>query len=234
MPPELSAQMSTISPDPKADPARGPSTIAALASNGAEEREAAWAAFVATYTPLLLRVMRTIALDHDAAMDMYTFALGQLREGEFRRLLAYHIAPDCSFETWLAVVARRLALDHHRSKYGRVRSDESAAKDAQRERRRLVDLVAEDVAPELATADPDPASQLEKAELLHALEASLTTLAPKDKLLLRYRFGDDLPAREIARLLQFPTVFHVYRRVNALLAACRGALQQRGFGARDA
>jgi DNA-directed RNA polymerase specialized sigma subunit len=48
-------------------------------------------------------------------------------------------------------------------------------------------------------------------------------------LLLRLRFDDDLTAQEIAKLLQFPSPFHVYRRVNALLGVLRRALEQRGF-----
>jgi DNA-directed RNA polymerase specialized sigma24 family protein len=89
------------------------------------------------------------------------------------------------------------------------------------------------VQPELATANPGPAAALEQAEILEALEAALGELAPRDKLLLRYRFDDDLPAREIARLMRFATVFHVYRRVNAILAACRSALQKRGIRGSD-
>jgi hypothetical protein len=45
------------------------------------------------------------------------------------------------------------------------------------------------------------------------------------------RFEHDLPVREIARLLRYPTPFHVYRTLNALLAELRLAL--RGRGVRD-
>ena len=46
------------------------------------------------------------------------------------------------------------------------------------------------------------------------------------------RFEDDLPVREIAKILRYPTPFHVYRTLNALLADLRRALRQRGV--RDA
>lgn len=198
------------------------------------ERERAWEQFVHTHTGLLLRVARAVTNDHDAAMDAYTFVLGQLREDDFRRLLAYHTTSGCSFTTWLAVVARRLCLDHYRSKYGRARTDDAQAKEAQRERKRLVDLVAGEVELDLAATTPDPAASLEQAEILAALDAALTALAPRDRLLLRYRFDDDLPAREIARLMDFPSAFHVYRHINALLASCKRVLLTKGFRGSDA
>lgn len=228
--PDLSALISTTSPGPPADAVRTvPVDIALMGSSISAEREGAWDRFVASCTPLLLRVARATAYDHDAAMDAYAFVLGQLREDDFRRLLAYRATTGCSFETWLAVVSRRLCLDHYRSKYGRSRSDDPHAKDAQRERRRLVDLVAVAVEPEVGTPNPDPAAALEQAEMLEALESVLGELAARDRLLLRYRFDDGLSARAIVRLMGFPTVFHVYRRVNVLLASCRSALHRKGF-----
>ena len=204
-----------------------------MGSSVSAEREGAWDRFVASCTPLLLRVARATAYDHDAAMDAYAFVLGQLREDDFRRLRSYQATTSCSFETWLAVVTRRLCLDHYRSRYGRPRSDNPQAKEALCERRRLADLVAVAVEPELATASPDPAAALEQSEILNALEAALSELEPRDKLLLRYRFDDDLPAREIARLMRLPSVFHVYRRVTALLSACRSTLLKKGFRGDD-
>ena len=59
------------------------------------------------------------------------------------------------------------------------------------------------------------------------------TLTPRDRLVLRYRFDDDLSAREIARLLKFRTQFHVYRRITAILASCRQALAAKGVRGRD-
>ena len=233
--PDLSTLISTTSPGPPVDAVRRvPPDIASMGSSVSTEREGAWDRFVASYTPLLMRVARATAYDHDAVMDAYTFVLGQLREDDFRRLLAYRATTGCSFETWLAVVARRLCLDHFRSKYGRPRSNSPQAKEAQGERRRLADLVAVAVEPELATANPDPATALEQTELLNALEATLAELAPRDKLLLRYRFDDDLSAREIARLMRLPSVFHVYRRVTSLLNSCRSALGKKGFRENDA
>ena len=65
-------------------------------------------------------------------------------------------------------------------------------------------------------------------ELHHVLEAAVARLAPADRVLLKLRFEDELPAREIAAVLRLPTVFHVYRRLNALLTELRVTLRNRG------
>jgi hypothetical protein len=48
-------------------------------------------------------------------------------------------------------------------------------------------------------------------------------------LLLKYRFEDALPASRIARLMSFPTPFHVYRRLNTILVSLRRTLQAAGI-----
>ena len=230
------AGASAAPPAAPSDAPTPPSRLRGLDSTVPAERDRAWDAFVAEHSALLIRVARIMTLDHDAAMDAYTFILGQLRDGNCKRLAAYRPNDGCTFETWLAVVARRLCLDHHRHKYGRARGDDAKSQEAQRERRRLVDLVSVelDLQPELATSDPSPDAGLHKAEILEALRAVLGDLPPRDKLLLRYRFDDDLSAAHIMRVMKFRSVFHVYRRVNAIIALCRSALQRAGFKATDA
>ena len=74
----------------------------------------------------------------------------------------------------------------------------------------------------------DPELSLREAELRSALGASLQELAPRDQLLLRLRFEYDLKAKEIARLMGFPTPFHVYRRLKSRLGRLRRHLEDRG------
>ncbi len=110
------------------------------------------------------------------------------------------------------------------------RAGSDAAVEQRHARRRLQDLVAEQL--ELhdpAAPDGDRAdAAIRHAELYDALRASLAALTPRDVLLLKLRFVDDLAAQEIARLLGMPTPFHVYRRLNALLTDLRHALTRRG------
>lgn len=93
-----------------------------------------------------------------------------------------------------------------------------------------MDLLAEHV--DLGTipdvTNPRPDTALLMAERMRSLVAALATLDPRDCLLLKLRFEDDLSAREITALLGFPTPFHVYRRLNSLLTVLRDTLRGRG------
>jgi RNA polymerase sigma factor (sigma-70 family) len=124
-------------------------------------------------------------------------------------------------------VARRLCLDLYRRRYGRNRSDElKAERDV---RRRLQDLVASDLdLVDVPIAHDGAELAVRRAELRRALDEALAALEPCDRILLRLRFDDDLTAQEIARLLDFPSPFHVYRRIKAVLAELRHALEGRG------
>jgi len=198
------------------------------ADDGSADVDGAWRAFVADHTRLLLHVARSVSANHDDAMDSYAFVLEQLRAGNFRRLREFAADPRSKLTTWLVVVTRRLCLDLYRQRYGRKRGADS---DENRlVRRRLQDLVAEglewDDIPAVVDANAELA--VRQSELSSALEQVLSSLNPQDLLLLRLRFDDDLAAQEIARLLNFPSPFHVYRRINALLPQLRRALEQLG------
>lgn len=184
-------------------------------------RDAAWQRFVDRFSPLLLHTARSVVRDYDQAMDAYAHVLEQLHADEGRRLRQYGEDPRTQFTTWLVVVARRLCFDHVRHRYGRRHDDG---------RRRLADLVAEEL--DGSTTPPDPGdlpdTALARRDREAALATALAQLPASDRLLLAMRFEDDRPAREIAALLGYPTPFHVYRAVNALLEALRRSLIQRG------
>ena len=60
-------------------------------------------------------------------------------------------------------------------------------------------------------------------------QAVLAGLEPRDRLLIRLRFDDELPISRIAQVLHLPTVFHVYRRLNQVLREIRTRLVARGI-----
>ena len=199
------------------------------------EREAdeAWAGFVAAYSATLIRVATAFAPGYDGALDRYAYMLDELRRHDCRRLRGFAADGRGQFSTWLAVVARRLCLDHYRRQYGRFRSLPSgaAATAASRvARRRLVDLSSalDDLAQLEDTARTDPWDELDATERQSALASAVSALPSADQLLIRLRFEDDLSAREIAGLLGLPTPFHVYRRLQALCTALRAVLERRG------
>jgi RNA polymerase sigma factor (sigma-70 family) len=193
-------------------------------------REAAWQAFLETYGRLLLHTARSVGRDYDAAMDAYAYLLEQLRADDFRRLRAYLPTDRSKFTTWLVVVARNLCVDHLRQRYGRADEAGGDAVESRAARRRLADLLAAELDVD-ALSDAtalDPESRIQADDLTRAVAGAVAELAPRDRLLLTLRFEDDLPAREIGRILRFPTPFHVYRRLNFLLAQLRSSLRRRG------
>jgi RNA polymerase sigma factor (sigma-70 family) len=208
-----------------------------LAESDPSRREEAWAEFVASHSKLILYVARRRGGDHDAVMDRYAAVLDRLRQDDFRRLRTYVADGRSEFSTWLVVVAQRICLDQRRHRYGRSRPparDQTNHDEEWAARRRLVDLLSAEV--DLSSVADNGAASAEDtvrlADLYHALQAALGLLEPRDRLLIKLRFEDDLPMPEIARSLKFPTRFHAYRRLTHVLGELRHALEDSGV--RDA
>ena len=213
-------------------PAVAPELSAVLHAPTEAARDDAWTGFVRAYTDQILRIVRSMGGDHDTAMDRYAFVLDHLREDGCRRLRAYAGPGSGPFGLWLVVVVRRLCLDHHRQRYGRSReSSGQVFREERATRRQLVDLVAAQVDTALLAAPSQgaPDEVLARSERGRALSQALERLEPRDRFLLRLRFAEDLPAREIARLMGFPTLFHVYRRLTKVLEGLRETLQALGM-----
>jgi RNA polymerase sigma factor (sigma-70 family) len=215
-------------------PTTRPPELSALldaATPGARAR--AWDAFVAAYSKVILHAVRSVHRDHDPAMDAYAFILQKLSDDDCRRLKAFTADGTGKFTTWLVVVARRLAHDWHRERYGRAaggaRAD--AAREEHSARRRLVDLTAEaidlDRLPDTGSQTPDVSVVM--AEMRAALSAEIDALSATDRLLIKLRFEDNLSAKEIAEVVDAATPFHVYRRLNHILAVLRRGLVARGL-----
>jgi RNA polymerase sigma factor (sigma-70 family) len=134
------------------------------------------------------------------------------------------------FTTWLIVVARRLCHDHHRHRYGRPQGQFRDV-DATATRRNLVDLIG----PELdqdALPDGDGLradSALIEQERRERLLEALSRLDAADRLILRYRFEDDLPVPRIAKLLGIESPFVLYRRIDRVLGTLRRELAAAGI-----
>ena len=195
-----------------------------------EARDRAWDEFVAEHSAVVLHTCRQVARDHDAAMDGYAFVLEALRADDCRRLRAYTPDGRTRFSTWLVVVVRRLLVDYYRQRYGRPRSTDAECVAAHDTRRRLEALVAAELDPdELPSSGAEnPDAEVRRRELAEVLRSAIDDLAPADRLLLALRFEDERPVKEIAAVLQLPTVFHVYRRLGAVLAQLKLALARRG------
>jgi RNA polymerase sigma factor (sigma-70 family) len=199
-------------------------------ATGPSECDRFWDQFVAGYSNTVLNTCRSVAQDHDAAMDAYAYALEALREDNCRRLRAYVPEPDIKFSSWLFVVTRRLVLDYLRQRYGRSRSDDADRQQDQKLRRRLEDLVADEIDPDqlFGESRSEADSGIRRRQIKVALSRALAELNPADRLLLALRFEDERPVREIATTLALPSVFHVYRRLDAILCQLRWTLEKEG------
>lgn len=206
---------------------------ALLRAPDAADREVAWQELVARQSRLLLAVARSFGGGRDATMERYAYILEKLYEDDCRRLRAFQADGRATFSTWLTVAARRLCLDHHRARYGRNRPtrDPDRTTALRGLRRRLADSLGADLDTDLlpeseAASAEDVLIRHEREARLHA---ELETLPAQDRLLLALRFEDDLPASQIAGMVGLPTPFHVYRRLNAVLAKLRAALVSQGI-----
>ena len=194
--------------------------------------EPAWAAFLRTFSPLLLHAARTTSSGYDDAMDSYAYVLERLRENSFSRLRSYTADPRSKFTTWLVLVARRMCIDRKRERYGRAPLAQRTPEqdDARSARRRLADLAAAEV--DLSTIEDstqgNPEEVLRARELREMLESAIEELEPRDQLLLTLRFVDGLSAREIAPIQSWPSPVHVYRRIEYLTDKLRRHLTRRG------
>jgi RNA polymerase sigma factor (sigma-70 family) len=205
--------------------------------------EDAWEHFVAAYSDLLLAVAARLGVEYDGVLDRYAYLLDELRRDDCRRLRRFVADGRSTFSTWLAVVARRLCLDHYRRRYGRLRrSADKQGSDPARSavvacRRRLSDLTSAledpDSLEDVTAPDTDDALDAERRR--ETLELAVARLAPSDRALLQLRFDQELTAREIAQAVGLPTPFHVYRRLNAVCETLRAAMAPpRLAGRRDA
>lgn len=205
-----------------------------LDADGPSSTRRAWEKFVRIHSALLLEATRTLDGDYDDAMNRYAFVLEKLQDDGFRRLRAYRADGRAKFTTWLVVVAKRLCIDLHRSQYGRnpgAKSNPESEEGPALMRRRLVDLIGHGEVEELEDHDVlDAENRLIREELLAALDQELRALDHRDRLLLVLRYEDDATAREIRRIMDFPSLGHVYRRLDKILGDLRDRLRARGLG----
>lgn len=203
------------------------SLVRLLSARDAQDAERAWESFVREHSRLIHMAARKSTRDYDQVMDRYTFVLERLREDDFRRLRSYSPDGRSKFTTWLVVVASRLCVDHHRSVYGRHASDDS---DPAAQRRRLVDLVGEDIPFDTIpdSNGTDPQKRLRKLELREALAESIDALDAEDRLFIRLRYQDGRSAAEVAQSLGLASEFAAYRRQRSLLKRLKDELVRRG------
>jgi RNA polymerase sigma factor (sigma-70 family) len=198
------------------------------------EADQAWSGFLAAYSGLLLRAATLHGADYDAVLDRYAYMLDELRRDDCRRIRRFVADGRAGFSSWLTVVARRLCLDHHRSRYGRRRRAagfESAMMACGfAARRRLADLgsAVEDLDTVEDTGARGMDDALDDQHRRELLARAVALLSPADQILLRLRFEQGLSAREIAPVVGLRTPFHVYRRLQSVCGSLRAGMALAG------
>ena len=91
-----------------------------------KDSEKAWEAFTQKYIELIFNVIHKFCQDHDDVMDIYAFALENLKEKDCKRLTSYFQKKrNCNFEAWITVIVRNICFDWFRKEKGRKRLSES-------------------------------------------------------------------------------------------------------------
>jgi RNA polymerase sigma factor (sigma-70 family) len=209
-----------------------PALVVTLLAASPSAKPAAWSAFIAEFSPLLLHVAQRVGADRDERMDMYAHMLEVLQDRDCQRLRCYVPDGSTKFTTWLVVVARRICLDFLRTRFGRRRGPDRPGDARLRNTRiqleQLINGVVDvDELPDSGNSSPD--AGIRAAQMQSAVQSALASLTPEERLLLRMRFDDGMPAREIAQLLKMPSQFHVYRKLDALLGKLKVMLTSRGI-----
>jgi RNA polymerase sigma factor (sigma-70 family) len=187
-----------------------PEPVALLLRADTPDEEAdAWAHFLAEYSRLILSTARGAARDADDAMDSYAYVLERLRADRAARLRNYASDGRARFTTWLVVVARRLCVDHHRSRYGRLDTDRS--QETRVAGRQVNDRLGAAMGLDaLPARSPTPDVAIRRQELREALDAALARLDGRDRLLLSLRFEEEMSASGIARFICRPDHMHIH------------------------
>ncbi len=200
-------------------------------------REEAWQRFVNRHSRLLLTTARETCADYDDGMERYAFLLDELKRDDCQRLRKYLADGRGKFTTWLVVVARRLCIDHHRKKYGRRRGVADVRADAEWEMRsRLIRMISERVEitdiPDGTNVDPE--TQIQVSDRHRAMERALAALDPRDHLLIRLKFEDEVPVKKIVKVMGFSGEVSVYRKLKKVYQRLREALGESGVHDREA
>lgn len=171
--------------------------------------EAAWQKFILQYSNFIYRAIIRYTDDYDEKMSVYLHVLEKLREDRFARLRRFAFRARLS--TWLTVVARRLALDLLRAKYGRdfaLKKVRVVSIDGDPDYTRIL---ADMRTPEAELADG------ERRALRRRLEAgmgkAMERLDERERLVVQLVYFQGMRINEAGRLLRLPSAYKFLARV---------------------
>ncbi|MBN2345685.1 MAG: RNA polymerase sigma factor [Candidatus Aminicenantes bacterium] len=181
---------------------------------------AAWQKFILRYSNFIYRAIIRFTDDYDEKMSVYLHVLEKLREERFERLRCF--AFQAKLSTWLTVVARRLAIDYLRSRYGR---------DFALKKVRVVSIDAEPGYQRLLAELSTPEEELEtrrrrerRRQLELELRRAMERLDDRERLAIQMVYFQGLRIKEAGRLLELPAAYKfIARALKKMRIAMEGA-----------
>jgi len=206
-------------------------TVRILRAFHSPQASGAWAEFLELFSPLIFQVIRMLERDTDSVSACYLYICEHLYQNEYRRLRRFEPGGPATFRTWLFLVARNLALDWRRKKYGLNKplmtvaqppggGDELSPRmqnDRLSSQRALDDLSAEEV----SDGRPDPESQAVSTEMQSILQNSVARLDGPSRLLIHLRFEQGLTLEQVAKIVGLADAQTADRRIRSVLGVLR-------------
>jgi RNA polymerase sigma factor (sigma-70 family) len=169
---------------------------------------AAWQAFILQYSNFIYRAIVRYTDDYDEKMEVYLHVLEKLRTDRFERLRRF--AFQAKLSTWLTVVARRLALDFLRARYGRdfsLKKVRVLSIDGQPD---YTKLLSDLNTPETELAESERMENRRRLE--SSLHAALDGLDDRERLAVQLVYFQGMRINEVGRLLKLPAAYKFLSR----------------------
>lgn len=187
----------------------------------------AWGAFVAASMGTIDRATSRAVRDRDLAADVAAEVLERLAKDWPALLRRYEQSPrHADFFVWLAVVARNLAVDVLRSRFGRAHVDAQL--------RHLQPVSGtEERARELPAEGPGPGGTLIGGEAAQGWADVLAEFSSDERFLIRAYYLEGGTAKSVAAATGLGSAARVYETMKTILRKLRSAAEARGLRAED-
>ncbi len=169
---------------------------------------AAWQKFILEYSNFIYRAIAKYTDDYDEKMAVYLHVLEKLHEGRFERLRRF--AFQAKLSTWLTVVARRLALDFLRAKYGRdfsLKKIHVVSIDGEPD---YTKILADMKNPETEMAAGE--RQKHRRQLEDDLGRAIDALEERERLAVQLVYFQGMRISDAGRLLRLPSAYKFLAR----------------------
>ena len=186
-----------------------------------------WSDFVSASMATIDRATGRAVRDQDLAADVASEVLERLAKDWPALLRRYEqSARRADFFVWLAVVARNLAVDVLRSRFGRAHVEIQL--------RCLLPVAGMDEqAQQLRAAELGPALQIGRDETQTGWVRLLEDFSPEERFFIRAYCLEGGTAKAVAAATNLGSVSRVYETMKIILRKLRRAAEARGLGHDD-